>query len=82
MSNSGSASVTIEWDPPSEGRGPFNYTIMAITDLLSGPLPVTPPPITPPSLSATTLTMLSLSLLPTVQGMDSHQMSFNSVQIG
>ncbi len=41
VSNSGSASLTIEWDPPSDGRGPFNYTIIATTDLLSGPPPVT-----------------------------------------
>ncbi len=41
MNNSESASVTIEWDPPSQGGSPLNYTITTTPDLISGPPPVT-----------------------------------------
>ncbi len=41
MNNSESASVTIEWDPPSQGGSPLNYTITTTPDLISGPSPVT-----------------------------------------
>ncbi len=41
MSNSESASVTIEWVPPSQGESPLNYTITTTPDLISGPSPVT-----------------------------------------
>ncbi len=41
MNNSESASVTIEWDPPSQGRSPLNYTITTTPVLISGPPPVT-----------------------------------------
>ncbi len=41
MNNSESASVTIEWDPLSQGGSPLNYTITTAPDLISGPPPVT-----------------------------------------
>ncbi len=41
MNNSESASVTIEWDPPSQGGSLLNYTITTTPDLISGPLSVT-----------------------------------------
>ncbi len=41
MNNSESASVTIEWDPPSQGESPLNYTITTTPELISGPPPVT-----------------------------------------
>ncbi len=41
MNNSESASVTIEWDPPSQGGSPLNYIITTTPDLISGPPPVT-----------------------------------------
>ncbi len=42
MNNSESASVTIEWDPPSrQGGSALNYTITTTPDLISGPPPVT-----------------------------------------
>ncbi len=41
MNNSESASVTIEWDPPSQGGSPLNYTTTTIPDLISGPPPIT-----------------------------------------
>ncbi len=41
MKNSESASVTIEWVPPSQGGSPLNYTITTTPDLISGPPPVT-----------------------------------------
>ena len=41
MNNSDSASVTVEWDPPSQGGSQLNYTITTTPDLISGPLPVT-----------------------------------------
>ncbi len=41
MNNSESASVTIEWDPPSQGGSPLNYTITTTPDLISAPPPVT-----------------------------------------
>ncbi len=41
MNNSESASVTIEWDPPSQGGSPLNYTITTTPDLIYGPPPVT-----------------------------------------
>ncbi len=41
MNNSESASVTIEWDPPSQGGSQLNYTITTTPDLISGPPPVT-----------------------------------------
>ena len=41
MKNSESASVTIEWDPPSQGGSQLNYTITTTPDLISGPPPVT-----------------------------------------
>ncbi len=41
MNNSESASMTIEWDPPSQEGSPFNYTITTTPDLISGPPPVT-----------------------------------------
>ncbi len=41
MNNSESASVTIEWDPPSQGGSQLNYTITITPDLISGPPPVT-----------------------------------------
>ncbi len=41
MNNSESASVTIEWDPPSQGGSRLNYTITTTPDLISGPPPVT-----------------------------------------
>ncbi len=40
MNNSESASVTIEWDPPSQGGSPLNYTITTIPDPIFGPPPV------------------------------------------
>ena len=40
MNNSEDASVTIEWDPPSQGGNQLNYTITTTPDLISGPLPV------------------------------------------
>ncbi len=40
MNNSESASVTIEWDPPSQGRSQLNYTITTTPDPISGPPPV------------------------------------------
>ncbi len=46
MNNSESASVTIEWDPPSQGGSPLNYTITTTRDLISGPPPVTSTTIT------------------------------------
>ena len=36
-----SASVTIQWDPPSQGGSPLNYTITNTPVLISGPPPVT-----------------------------------------
>ncbi len=41
MNNSESASVTIEWDPPSQGGGLLNYTITTTPDPIFGPPPVT-----------------------------------------
>ena len=41
VKNSESASVTIEWDPPSQGGSQLNYTITTTPDLISGPPPVT-----------------------------------------
>ncbi len=41
MNNSESASVTIEWDPPSQGGSLLNYTITTTPDPISGPPPVT-----------------------------------------
>ncbi len=41
INNSENASVTIEWDPPSQGGSPLNYTITTTPDLISGPRPVT-----------------------------------------
>ncbi len=41
MNNSESASVTIEWDPPSQGGSPLNYTITTTPVLISGPPPAT-----------------------------------------
>ena len=40
MNNSENASVTIEWDPPSQGGSPLNYTITTTPDQISGPPPV------------------------------------------
>ncbi len=40
VNNSESVSVTIEWDPPSQGGSPLNYTITTTPDLISGPPPV------------------------------------------
>ncbi len=51
MNNSESVSVTIEWDPPSQGGSPLNYTITTTPDLISGPPPVTT------SASTTTITI-------------------------
>ncbi len=41
MNNSESASVTIEWDLPSQGGSQLNYIITTTPDLISGPPPVT-----------------------------------------
>ncbi len=41
MNNSESASMTIEWDPPSQGGSSLNYTITTTPVLISGPHPVT-----------------------------------------
>ncbi len=41
MNNSESASVTIEWDPPSQGGSPLIYIITTTPVLISDPPPVT-----------------------------------------
>ncbi len=41
MNNNENASVTIEWDPPSQGGSPLNYTITTTPNLISDPPPVT-----------------------------------------
>ncbi len=41
MNNSESASVTIEWDPPSQGGSLLNYTITTTPVPISDPPPVT-----------------------------------------
>ncbi len=41
MNNSESASVAIEWDPPSQGGSQLNYIITTTPDLISSPPPVT-----------------------------------------
>ncbi len=54
MNNSESASVTIEWDPPSQGGSPLNYTITTTPGLISGPPPVTTSTITTITINYTT----------------------------
>ncbi len=46
MNNSESASVTIDWIPPSQGGSPLNYTITTTPDPISDPPPVTTSTIT------------------------------------
>ncbi len=40
VNNSEIASVTIEWDPPSQGGSPLSYIVRTIPDLISGHPPV------------------------------------------
>ncbi len=79
MNNSERASVTIEWDPPSQGGSPLNYTI---TDLISGPPSVTTSTSTTITINYNTdytITITASNCLG--NGMTSDELQFNLSQL-
>ncbi len=77
MNNSESASVTIEWDPPSQGGSQLNYTITTTPDLISGPPPVTTSTIATITINYNTNYTITIIASHCCNGTTSDELQFN-----